>query len=101
MTTSSRGILFERNETLNLVLQQVPLSDILNTGNFDMEKAATAPGWLHSLRSSEPVTSESVEYGITSFVYRYFPNTSVVMTQLGDVCIGSFYACVNICTQVH
>lgn len=54
-----------------LVLQQVPLTDILNTGNFDMEKAATAPGWLHSLRSSEPVASETVEYGITSFVYRY------------------------------
>lgn len=47
------------------------MTDILNTGNFDMEKAATAPGWLHSLRSSEPVASESVEYGITSFVYRY------------------------------
>ena len=55
-----------------LLCVQVPLSDLLNTGNFDMEKAATAPGWLHSLRSSEPVTSESVEYGITSFVYRFF-----------------------------
>ena len=49
----------------------MPLADILGTGNFDMEKASTAPGWLHSLRSSEPVVSETEEYGITSFVYRY------------------------------
>ena len=58
--------------SLSLAMQQVPLTDILNTGNFDMEKASTAPGWLHSLRSSKPVASETVEFGITSFVYRYF-----------------------------
>jgi G3E family GTPase len=36
---------------------RVPLAAILNTGLFDFEKAAEAPGWLK-------------EYGISSFVYR-------------------------------
>lgn len=59
------------NPTAELILArngEVPLSGILNTGRFDMEKAARAPGWLKTLRGE--VHSEADEYGIHSFVYR-------------------------------
>ncbi|DBA81158.1 TPA: hypothetical protein ACH3X2_007121 [Trebouxia sp. C0005] len=49
---------------------KVPMKQILNTGNFDMEKASASAGWLQSLKNPEPQTGEAVEYGITSFVYR-------------------------------
>jgi G3E family GTPase len=40
----------------------------INTGLFDMARAATYPGWLQSLTS--PKISESLEYGIGSVVFR-------------------------------
>lgn len=51
-------------------LLQVQLQEILNTGNFSMEKAATSPGWLQSLRDAKPATGEALEYSVSSFVYR-------------------------------
>ena len=47
----------------------VPLDEILDTGLFDADEAATAPGWVTAL-NDEP-TPETEEYGITSFVYRH------------------------------
>ena len=47
---------------------QVPLDKILNTGRFDFEEAASAPGWLASLRGERLPESET--YGISNFVYR-------------------------------
>ncbi|KVD81802.1 cobalamin biosynthesis protein CobW [Burkholderia sp. ABCPW 14] len=61
----------------------VPLADVIDTGLFDFEAAANAPGWLASLehRHDEDendehapgdahVHSEADEYGIGHFVYR-------------------------------
>ncbi|KAF5829331.1 cobalamin synthesis protein cobW C-terminal domain-containing protein [Dunaliella salina] len=60
------------------VHSQIPLSEVLNTGRFDMEKAGQAPGWLQAINTANAAErtgqqaaakSESEEYGVTSFVY--------------------------------
>jgi G3E family GTPase len=65
------GLLKTLNPAAKLIVTQnskVELKEILNTGMFDFEKAAQAPGWLKTLRGEE--TSEKDEYGFSSFVYR-------------------------------
>ncbi|WP_158901708.1 zinc metallochaperone GTPase ZigA [Burkholderia sp. L27(2015)] len=47
---------------------KVPLREVLNTGLFDFEAAASAPGWLQELRGTH--VAETTTYGIGSFVYR-------------------------------
>ncbi|WP_454675821.1 zinc metallochaperone GTPase ZigA [Achromobacter pestifer] len=46
----------------------VSLDRVLDTGRFDFEAAAQAPGWLQELRGGH--VPESQEYGIGSFVFR-------------------------------
>ncbi|TDT17944.1 G3E family GTPase [Ilumatobacter fluminis] len=46
----------------------VPLDAIFDTGLFDEEEAALAPGWVRALNGEDPPETE--EYGISSFVYR-------------------------------
>ncbi len=43
-------------------------SKILNTGRFQFDRAAEAPGWMKELRGTH--IPESIEYGIANFVYR-------------------------------
>jgi len=47
---------------------RIALDQVLNTGRFDFDAAAAAPGWLQTLRGE--VHSEAETYGIHSFVYR-------------------------------
>ena len=65
------GILKSLNSTAKIIRSEyskIDLQEILNTGLFNMAKATTSPGWLKSL--NEEVVPETIEYGISSFVYR-------------------------------
>lgn len=65
------GILQTLNPRADIVpahFSKVPLDRVLNTGRFDFEQAASAPGWLQELRGEH--IPETVEYGIASFSYR-------------------------------
>ncbi len=44
----------------------IPLDSVMGTGLFQMAEAETTPGWLDSLIEYTP---DTVEYGITNFVY--------------------------------
>ncbi|AYC34956.1 GTP-binding protein [Pseudomonas cavernae] len=65
------GILRRLNaaaEILPMLMGRVPLTTILDTGRFDFDRAAQAPGWLKELRGEH--VAETEEYGIASSVYR-------------------------------
>ncbi|WP_273819745.1 MULTISPECIES: zinc metallochaperone GTPase ZigA [Pseudomonas] len=55
-------------EIIPMVMGEVPLAKILNTGRFDFERASQAPGWLQELRGEH--VPETEEYGIASTAYR-------------------------------
>ncbi|SHH25466.1 zinc metallochaperone GTPase ZigA [Ferrimonas marina] len=47
---------------------EVRLNDVLDTGLFDYNEAASSAGWLRELQGQH--TPETEEYGISSFIYR-------------------------------
>ncbi|MFM0240072.1 GTP-binding protein [Paraburkholderia phytofirmans] len=55
---------------------EVPLAQVLNTGRFDFDEAASAPGWLASLnhehdhKHGHADHGEADEFGIGNFIYR-------------------------------
>ena len=54
-------------EIIPMVMGAVALNKILDTGRFDFERAAQAPGWLQELRGEH--VPETEEYGIASSAY--------------------------------
>jgi G3E family GTPase len=71
----------EKLETINLLKalnpvakiiestqSKINLNEILHTKLFDIDKAQTSAGWMHELANKHK--SESLEYGVSSFVYR-------------------------------
>ncbi|KAI3656995.1 hypothetical protein MP638_004789 [Amoeboaphelidium occidentale] len=85
-----KGMLMKLNPVAKVVETNycdIELSEILNTGLFDFEKAAMSPGWLLSLKETH--TPETIEYGISSFVYKarkpFHPQ------RLFDMIISSFF----------
>jgi len=65
------GLIKALNPTAEIVYAdhgKVPLSKVLATGKFDMEKASAMPGWARELEGKH--TPETEAYGITSFVLR-------------------------------
>ena len=55
-------------EIIPMLMGEVALAKILDTGRFDFERAAQAPGWLQELRGEH--VPETDEYGIASSAYR-------------------------------
>ncbi|WP_168795631.1 GTP-binding protein [Paraburkholderia aromaticivorans] len=55
---------------------EVPLAQVLNTGRFDFDETASAPGWLASLNHEHDHEhghahhGEADEFGIGNFIYR-------------------------------
>jgi G3E family GTPase len=47
---------------------RVPLRQVLGTGLYDAERSAAMPGWIKELQGEH--VPETLEYGISSFVYR-------------------------------
>ncbi|MFS0820723.1 GTP-binding protein [Bacillus sp. 1P02SD] len=55
---------------LRTVYGEVKLEDVVNTGLFDFEQASSSAGWIKELTEGHHNhTSETEEYGISSFVY--------------------------------
>ena len=55
-------------EIMPMVMGEIALHKILDTGRFDFDRAAQAPGWLQELRGEH--VPETEEYGIASSAYR-------------------------------
>lgn len=65
--TAVLKILNRDAEVLPMIMGNMPLSKLLNTGLFDFAKAQQASGWLQEARGTHKPETE--EYGIASFGY--------------------------------
>jgi G3E family GTPase len=65
--TAILGRLNTHADILPMSMGSVPLAKILDTGRFDFERAAEAPGWLKEMRGEHAPETEA--YGIASTAY--------------------------------
>lgn len=65
--TAILGRLNTHAEIVPMSMGSVPLAKILDTGRFDFDRAAEAPGWLKEMRGEH--VPETEEYGIASTAY--------------------------------
>ncbi|NYF77793.1 GTP-binding protein [Granulicella arctica] len=82
------GILNHLNPEARIVRStrgHVALSDVLDTGLFDMQVAEASPGWVKELNGQH--VPETEEYGISSFVFRarrpFHPDRLEALTDAG------------------
>jgi len=59
-----------RAELIDARFGAVPPADVLNTGRFDFDATASAPGWLATLNADEEPDGTPDEFGVGHFVYR-------------------------------
>ncbi|MDJ0626586.1 MAG: zinc metallochaperone GTPase ZigA [Candidatus Caenarcaniphilales bacterium] len=55
---------------IQTTLSKVDLSEVMDTGLFDIDEAQEHPLWAQELHNFKDHVPETEEYGITSFVYR-------------------------------
>jgi G3E family GTPase len=65
--TAILGRLNTHADIVPMSMGSVPLAKILDTGRFDFDRAADAPGWLKEMRGEH--VPETEEYGIASTAY--------------------------------
>ena len=63
------------------------VSDIETVRNHHSKEAAKSPGWLKEMRGAEMIP-ETIEYGISSFVYR--SRKPFVPQKIYDLMVGNF-----------
>eukprot|EP00798_Chlamydomonas_sp_ICE-L_P032715 gene32715-3600_t len=49
---------------------KVDLSEVINTGRFCFDKAQNSAGWLKELKEGKVHNPETIEYGISSWIYK-------------------------------
>ncbi len=59
-----------RAKIVEAINSQVDISDIMNTGLFNLEEAQEHPLWAQELYNFKDHVPETEEYGVRSFVYR-------------------------------
>ena len=70
---AARTILKALNPVAHIIetdFSQVPLSEVLDTGRFNLEAAEANPLWFKELNGFKDHVPETLEYGVRSFVYR-------------------------------
>ena len=70
---NARSIIKSLNPVARLIeadFAEVPVTEIVGTGRFDLERAQRFPGWVQELYGFKDHVPETEEYGISSFTFK-------------------------------